>query len=97
MKGHYISAACELIGIKGPDSIPDSEKLIQLQHRPEAEQHQYIYSIAEDVVEKCSIVEVSVLFESVDESGDMVYNYARTLCHYGSLALECVDAWEEGD
>ena len=97
MKGHYISAACQLIGIKGPDSIPDSEKLIQLQHRPEAEQRQYIYSIAQDVVEKCSIVEGSVLFESVDESGDMVHNYAQTLCHYGSLALEFVDAWEEGD
>ena len=31
------------------------------------------------------------------ETGDMVHNYARALCLYGSLALEFVDAWEEGD
>lgn len=49
------------------------------------------------MVEKCSIIEDSILFKSVAETGDMVYNYARTLCHYGSLALEFVDAWGEGD
>ena len=31
-------------------------------------------------IEKCSIIDGSVLFESVDESGDMVYNYTQALC-----------------
>jgi hypothetical protein len=66
MKGHYVSVACEEIGIEGPDSIPDSEILIQLQHQPEAQQCQYINSIAQAVVEKCSIIDGSVLFELVD-------------------------------
>ena len=76
LKGHYISTACEVMGIEGPHGIPDSEMLIQLQHKPEAQQHQYIHSIAQAVVNKCTIIGASLLFESVDDSGDMVYNYA---------------------
>lgn len=31
------------------------------------------------------------------DTDDNVYNYARVLCHYGSLCLEFRDAWAEGD
>ena len=98
VKGHYIAAACEEMGIDTPDSTTsDSEMLIQLQQKPQAQQRSYIHSIAQAVVNKFSIIDGSVLFHTVEESGDMVHNYARSLCHYGSLALEFVDAWEEGD
>ena len=33
----------------------------------------------------------------LDDSGDTCYNYARVLCHFGSLVMECRDAWAEGD
>ena len=29
--------------------------------------------------------------------GDHVYNYARVLCHFGTLVLEFTDAWSKGD
>ena len=63
IKGHYISIACKEIGIEGPHGIPDSEMLIQLQHQPEAQQRQYIHSIAQAVVNKCTIIGGSLLFE----------------------------------
>ena len=100
IKGHYIAAACKEIGIEIPDSVPcDLEELIHVQRQSMAQQCQYIYSIAQVVVAKCSVIEGSIPFESVAETSDMVHNYmyARPLCHYGSLALEFVDAWEEGD
>ena len=34
---------------------------------------------------------------SPETSNDKVYNYSRTLCHYGSLVMEFRDAWAEGD
>ena len=34
----------------------------------------------------------------VDNINDGIYNYARILCHYGSLVLEFIDdAWAEGN
>ena len=81
MKGHYIAAACEEMGIDTPDSTTsDSEMLIQLQQKPQAQQRSYIHSIAQAVVNKFSIIDGSVLFHTVEESGDMVHNYARSLC-----------------
>ena len=98
LKGHYIAAACSELGIEKADRIPPNvEVLARMQQQPVAEQRQFIYSIAQAVVEKCSIIGNSLLFQSVPETHDMVHNYARVLCHYGSLALEFVDAWEEGD
>ena len=29
--------------------------------------------------------------------GDHVYNYARVLCHFGTLVLQFTDAWSKGD
>ena len=60
-------------------------------------QREFIYSLAQTVIVKCSIIGDSLLFQPMPESHDTVHNYARVLCHYGSLALEFVDAWEEGD
>ena len=35
--------------------------------------------------------------KKVEEIKDGVYNYARVLCHFGSIVMELVDAWAEGD
>ena len=45
----------------------------------------------------CTLVTESIIKETVKETGDGKNNYARTLCHYASLALEFTDAWSEGD
>ena len=49
------------------------------------------------IVENCSIIGDAVLAKNVSECGYHKYNYARTLCHFASLALEFYDAWHEGD
>ena len=98
LKGHYIAAACIEMGIETPNEIPQNVQVLsQVQQQSAAQQRQYIYSIAQAVVEKCSVIEGAILFKSMPETGDMVHNYARALGHYGSLALEFVDAWAEGD
>ena len=98
VKGHYIAVACSEIGIEKADGIPlNLDVLAQMQQQSAAEQRKFIYSIAEAVVAKCSIIGESFLFQPIPETGDGVHNYARFLCHYGSLAMEFVDAWEEGD
>ena len=33
----------------------------------------------------------------LSDKEDGVYNYARILCHFGSLVMELRDAWQEGD
>lgn len=61
-KGYYIAAACNKIGIETPDSMPHNlDMLIQKQQQSSSEQRQYAYSIAQAVVEKCSIIEGSIL------------------------------------
>lgn len=98
LKGHFIATACIEMGIETPDELPENLQILgQLQQQPAPQQQQYVYSIAKAVVAKCSVVGDAFLFKSVPESGVMVYNYTKALCHYVSLALEFVDAWEEGD
>ena len=49
------------------------------------------------LVENCTIIGTSLLGENVEGSDEQKYNHTRSLCHYGSLALEFYDAWHEGD
>lgn len=46
---------------------------------------------------ECTLIGESFVNESVVDCGDHVYNYARVLCHFGSLVLEFKDGWAEGD
>ena len=55
-----------------------------MQRKPLAEQQEFVCSIAHVVVEKCSII------------GDFMV-FKHMICHYGALALEFVDAWQERD
>jgi len=49
------------------------------------------------VVEQLTLVDSAFLGGNDNSSSDKVFNYTRTLCHYGSLMLEFRDAWAEGD
>ena len=68
-----------------------------MQQKPLPEQQEFVYSIVCVVVEKCSLIGDCLLFKPVLETHDAVHNYGKGLCHYGALALEFVDAWQEGD
>ena len=57
----------------------------------------YIAHLAGRVVEQCGLIEDALLLKPVVDTTDGVYNYAHVLCHYGSLALEFMDAWAAGD
>ena len=95
VKGHILAVACEVLGVSKLDSP------IQLPPgiRNSSPQHQFCFvrSIAVQVIEKCGVVGAALTRKTVEEVKDGVYNYARVLCHFGSLVMELVDAWAEGD
>ena len=61
------------------------------------QQREYITSIAKQVVHQCTLIGNGFVNEKVADSGDHIYNYARVLCHYGSIVMEFRDGWAEGD
>ena len=61
-------------------------------------QREFVESIAEKVVEKLTLVDSTFITPGVlENTEDTCYNYARVLCHFGSLVMEFRDAWAEGD
>ena len=53
--------------------------------------------IATKVVDRLTLVDSAfVVPGEISDSGDTCYNYARVLCHYGSLVMEFRDAWGLG-
>ena len=56
-----------------------------------------IADLAQKVVALCIVIPEPVLRQSLKETDDGVYNYARVLCHIAALVLEFTDAWSEGD
>ena len=87
VKGHFLACACEE-SLVLPPAIESSSA---------AEKLAFIMKISRLVVERCSLIEGCLTNETVADIDDGVYNYARTLCHYGSLVMEFRDAWQEGD
>ena len=95
VKGHFLACACDVLGvtcIREPMVFPTS-----LLTASNVEKLAFINRIAKEVVERCSLIDGSFTHEEVPEKEDGVYNYARVLCHYGSLVMEFRDAWHEGD
>ena len=76
------------MGITSPNDTP--EALIAVQSGSPAQQKQYIYGIAKAVVAKCSLVGEVILLQKIPKGDDQINNYARVLCHLGSLALDLV-------
>ena len=94
VKGHYLACACEISGVSQIDEqlvLPNG-----ILKASDPEKLAFISKIASMVVECCSL-ESSLTEDSRVDKQDGVYNYAKILCHYGSLAMEFRDAWHEGD
>ena len=90
-----MACACELFGVSNID-----EPLIvppDIFMAPKPEQLAFINNISEKIVQKCSIIDSAFMGKTESDREDSVYNYARVLCHYGSLVMEFRDAWAEGD
>ena len=91
-KGHMLACACTILGC---NTVEDTIQLpLNLQRAPVAQQWAYVSSLSEEIVDKCTLIDIS---SDVNDTPDRVYNYARILCHYGALLLELKDAWAEGD
>lgn len=85
-----------MLDIRKPDEEPASLAVIK-GSCPDEEKKAYIYQVAREVVNKYSINGEALLNQKVQDHHDHINNYARVLCHFGSLALEFTDAWREGD
>ena len=87
-----LACACTILGC---NTVEDTIQLpLNLQRAPVAQQWAYVSSLSEEIVDKCTLIDIS---SDVNDTPDRVYNYARILCHYGALLLELKDAWAEGD
>ena len=49
------------------------------------------------MVDRYGLVGAALIREEVEDINDGVYNYTRVLCHFGSLVMEFLDGWAEGD
>ena len=95
LKDHYVASACTLLGIDQPDSKPASlSTFIKMSAR---EKYSFIINFSSQVLDKCGSVDTAILGETVTETEDGIFNYARVFCHHASLALEFMDAVAEGD
>ena len=94
LKGHILAYACKELDIESLDSTIVNPALTSAS---DADKQKFIVGLSMKIVENCSVIGDALLAKKVSESGDHKYNYARTLCHYASLALEFYDAWHEGD
>ncbi len=91
MKGHWLACACNVLGVH---SVDDHLSIPQL--KCAAEKRAFVESIAQKVVYRLSVVDSSFLDSGTEDNKDKVYNYARVLCHHGSLVMELLDAWRDG-
>ena len=95
VKGHFLACACTLFGVNST-----SEPLVLppgIHDASATEKKAFISRMARMVVERCTLIEGSLTNGTVADGGDGVYNYARVLCHYGSLVMELLDGGHEGD
>ena len=96
VKGHWLACACEILGItdvEGPIRFPRGIFTADIQTK-----RAFVEEIARKVVDGLTLVDSAFLFPGeISDSADTCYNYARILCHYGSLVMEFKDAWAEGD
>ena len=82
VKGHWLACACNVLGV---GSLDDHLTIPQLKFA--SEKKAFVESIAQKVVDKLSVVDSAFLNSGTEDCNDKVYNYARVLCHYGSLVM----------
>ena len=95
VKGHFVACACEVLNISSIDEPPVFPPGIH--KASDAQKLAFIKKIARLVVDRCTLIDGAFAHETAADKEDGVYNYARVLCHYGSLVMELMDAWHEGD
>ena len=95
VKGHLLAVACEILGITKLDSKVNMPPNVK--HGQDSDKSQYIRSLASQVVEKCTLIDKAITGEVVMTTDDHKYNYARILCHFGTLIMEYLDSWGHGD
>ena len=93
LKGHYIAAACSILGISASDEIP--KNLPNLSTRES--KMKFIAELSRQVVEQWSINSDAILRKPLTPTKDGVYEYARLFCHYASLAFLLKSSWEHGN
>ena len=79
-----------LLGIERLSQCPlqFSAQLRHLQRAPLAEKKAFILQLADQVVESCTLNDIAITFQPTHDGQDYVHNYARMLCHFGSLVME---------
>ena len=94
VKGHWLACACDILGFSNVDGsikVPPN-----LKKASAAEQRMFLEGISKKVVKQTSLVASAFVINNGNEvnmaTNDRVYNYARALCHYGSLVVEFRDA-----
>ena len=95
VKGHLLAVACEILGITKLDSKVNMPPNVE--HGQDSNKSQYIRSLASQVVEKCTLIDKAITGEVVMTTDDHKYNYARILCHFGTLIMEYLYSWGHGD
>lgn len=93
LKGHYIAAACSILGISAPDETPKSVPTLTT-HQSKMK---FIAELSQQVVEQCSIISDAILRKTLTPTQDGVYEYARLFCHYASLAFVLRNSWGLGN
>ena len=94
LHGHWLACACEILGIS---SLDDAVTLpAGIKKASSSEKLRFVEGIARKVVDRLTLGFHTDL-QTLGSNNDMVYNYTRTLCHFGSLMVEFRDAWAEGD
>lgn len=95
LKGHILQAACDVLKVDSLESqltIPAG-----LQKATKVEKLSFISDIAQEVVERCTLVEEAFFGGDITDTGDGVYNYTRVFCHFAAILMEYRDGWGEGD
>lgn len=95
MQGHILASACNILKISTLEECPILPS--DLKAARKSEQLAFICDIAQQIVDKCTLVDAAFTNGEIPDIGDGVYNYARELCHFGALVMEVKDSWSEGD
>lgn len=57
----------------------------------------FVAKIAAQVADGFSVIENALLDKELPQTNDASFDYAKVFCHFGSLALEFYNSWQEGD
>lgn len=98
VKGHWIAYACKELGIKEPtDHVSDEVLPERIRTATDTIKKVYLDNLAKEVLANCTVLTQSFCGKEIPDSNDGIFNYGRVLCHYGSLIMEFLDSWSEGD